>query len=73
MDKKKSENEFAIIRLWLDDVELEDEIHYGVDADKAFRLCRENIEQSSKNDIIDWWIPDEAVAKIKRALNGEIF
>ncbi|GHU70425.1 hypothetical protein FACS189450_04850 [Spirochaetia bacterium] len=45
LEKKKSENEFAIIRLWLDDVELEDEIHYGVDADKAFRLCRENIER----------------------------
>ena len=45
MDKKKSENEFAIIRLWLDDVELEDEIHYSVDADEAFRLCKENIEQ----------------------------
>ncbi|GHU84665.1 hypothetical protein FACS189473_2490 [Spirochaetia bacterium] len=45
LNKKKSKNEYAIIRLWLDDVELEDEIHYCVDADKAFRLCRENIEQ----------------------------
>jgi hypothetical protein len=45
LDKKKSENEFAIIRLWLDDVELEDELHMSVDADEAFRLCRENIEQ----------------------------
>lgn len=49
LDKKKSENEYAIIRLWLDDVELEDEIHMSVDADKAFRLCRENIEQLLKN------------------------
>jgi hypothetical protein len=45
MDKKLSENEFAIIRLWLDDVELEDAIHFSVDSDEAFRICKENIEQ----------------------------
>jgi hypothetical protein len=45
MDKKKSENELAIIRLWLDDVELENEIHYSVDSNEAFKVCKENIAQ----------------------------
>jgi hypothetical protein len=45
LDKKLSEKEFAIIRLWLDDVELEGAIHYAVDSNEAFRVCKENIEQ----------------------------
>jgi hypothetical protein len=45
MNKRLSENEFAFIRLWLDDVELENEIHYSVDSNEAFRICKENIEK----------------------------
>jgi phosphoenolpyruvate synthase/pyruvate phosphate dikinase len=45
MNKKRSENEFAFIRLWLDDVETENEIYYSVDSNEAFRICKENIEK----------------------------
>ncbi|GHU66168.1 hypothetical protein FACS189447_06460 [Spirochaetia bacterium] len=45
LDKKKSENEFATIRLWLDDVELGNKIYFCVDSNETFRICKENIEQ----------------------------
>jgi hypothetical protein len=45
-DKEKiDKNEFALIRLWLDDVELENEIYYSVDSNEAFKICKEYVEQ----------------------------
>lgn len=45
LEKKRNNNEYAFIRLWLDDVELQDKVYFCVSSKEAFRICKKAIEK----------------------------